>query len=328
MPKFKVGDRVRVANVSDKHAWIKHLEGASGLVKKVFKCANQDVGCYDIGLDYIINEPELELISTNTHRFKVGDKVKFVRTEYPFKKELIGQEFTIKRILPDRYTVGAYSVDRVWLVLDTELELVKPKFNINDYPGYYIMRCINKNADEIFRKYMHSIGKRWCMGQSYETTSYFDSDRKDTCFDFNKGLHSNTEDYDTCCYTILEFDDFDWSDFTMKKEFTKKDLKNGDVIKRRCGSVEIVCIDTGTIITKNGWNDLKDINDDLTYKPDTDWDGNDIVAVRRPNEPMHCNFDAFDRKYGTLVYERKEVEEMTLEEVCKALGKDIKIVKK
>jgi hypothetical protein len=51
------------------------------------------------------------------------------------------------------------------------------------------------------------------------------------------------------------------------------------------------------------------------------------MAVRRPCTKGDCCFNAFEHNYGTLVYERKEVEEMTLEEVCKALGKEIKIVK-
>jgi hypothetical protein len=59
-------------------------------------------------------------------------------------------------------------------------------------------------------------------------------------------------------------------------------------------------------------------------------DSDDIMEVRRARVGNHCTFNAFDKFYAAnteLVYERKEVEEMTLEEVCKALGKEIKIVK-
>ena len=115
----------------------------------------------------------------------------------------------------------------------------------------------------------------------------------------------------------------------MNKKFTKADLKSGDVVLRRNGVVEIVCRETDSLVSKNGFSYLSEVNEDLTYsygfKPDLDWD---IIAVRRPRNPQECQFKAFDKRYGELVYERKETEEMTLEEVCKALGKEIKIVKK
>jgi hypothetical protein len=79
------------------------------------------------------------------------------------------------------------------------------------------------------------------------------------------------------------------------------------------------------IITRNCWSDLSGYKTDLTSSY-----GNkeyDIIAVRRPKVKGDCQFCAFDHNWGTLVYERKEVEEMTLEEVCRLLGKEIKIVK-
>lgn len=120
---------------------------------------------------------------------------------------------------------------------------------------------------------------------------------------------------------------FDWS-YYMKKAFTKADLKNGDVVKNRDGGVEIVCLETDTLIAQNGGFDrLSALNNDLTYGDGTFKLG-DIMAVRRPKQPHECSFRAFDEGYGELVYERSEPVEMTLEEVCEALGKDIKIVKR
>lgn len=110
----------------------------------------------------------------------------------------------------------------------------------------------------------------------------------------------------------------------MNKTFTKADLKTGDVILRRNGETEIINGELKMCITKNGWNDLDDIYTDLTSKFGQEWD---VIAVRHPKEKFECRFDAFKRNRGTLVYERKEVEEMTLEQVCKLLGKEIKIIK-
>lgn len=116
--------------------------------------------------------------------------------------------------------------------------------------------------------------------------------------------------------------------------FTKKDLKNGDVVKLRDGRVGIVLIALiaddrlNKIIFPDTSYYLSDYKDDLTCLiqfhelcPD------DIMAVRRPPYSINNFFKVFDYSNGELVYERKEVEEMTLEEVCKALGKEIKIVK-
>ena len=115
----------------------------------------------------------------------------------------------------------------------------------------------------------------------------------------------------------------------MDKNFTKSDLKNGDIILRRNGSVEIVLFDTNTLISQGGrFNYLKNISSALNDIRGCDYD---IIAVRRPKLLSDCSFNAFRRYLGELVYERKKpevvVEEMTLSEICKALGKDIKIIK-
>lgn len=201
------------------------------------------------------------------------------------------------------------------------------KFNINDYPGKYVMHVTTEEQDTIFRNYLHSVGKHWRNGDSYDTITHFDKYREYTVYHFNENTFGNLINAKLLyspAPTILKFEDFDWSDFTMKKEFTKADLKNGDVVKDRKGNIHIVCIETGTLICKNGWDDLSQVCDDLTHKL---WSSADIVAVRRPLRACDCQFSAFTECRGKLVYERKEVEEMTLEEVCKALGKEIKIVK-
>jgi ribosomal protein L37E len=177
---------------------------------------------------------------------------------------------------------------------------------------------------------MRTISNRdnpWTMDISFNRCEY----EEQTCCFFNEdmfGIDMHTK------YKYLNFDNFDWSDFMCKKEkaFTKSDLRNGDVVKKRNGDVEIVCVDTNTLIcSKCGYNSLNSYKEDLTYGGYGACLNNpyDIIKVLRPQDPSDCRFDAFEcRKCGKLVYERKEVEEMTLEEVCKALGKEIKIVKK
>ena len=322
MPKFKIGDRVIVSNVSDKRTWIKPLEGATGTVKKIFKCANPDVGCYDIGLDYIISESELEL---DGYKFKVGDKVKIVRTNKMSGSHFIGDVVTIRDLTHTSITnAPCYRVTgdagKTYLWFNDELELVKPKFDHKNYPGKYVMHVNTEEQAKIFVDYMRNI-----MGLSW-IFNCFDVHKTNTAYNFNKDYYSSISNYSEKGYTILEFEDFDWSDFTMKKEFTKKDLKNGDVVKRRDGLVEILVSDLNVFVGDHGdYAELRCINDDLTSNCNTN---RDIIAVRRINCNYGNPFQTFQHEYGTLVYERKEVEEMTLEEVCKALGKEIKIVKK
>lgn len=116
-----------------------------------------------------------------------------------------------------------------------------------------------------------------------------------------------------------------WSDF-MNNAFRKEDLRTGDIVKFGGGELGIVISDLGVIACKNGgWIDFNSVKDDLTSSFVRE--KYDIIAVRRPNEKSACAFDAFGCERGILIYERKEPEEMTLAEVCKLLGKEIKIVK-
>ena len=183
-------------------------------------------------------------------------------------------------------------------------------FNINDYLGKYAMHCKTQDEARDFHNYMKSIGRpimvspRCCCG---DNVSFF-----------NKGTWDKKEYAEDLGYTILE-----WSDF-MNNKFTKANLKTGDVIKRRNGWVEIVNLELGMLIKQTGWNNLDGVREDLT---DTIGKEYDIVEVRRPITKGDCQFLAFEHGWGTLVYERPEVEEMTLAEVCRLLGKEIKIIK-
>ena len=193
-------------------------------------------------------------------------------------------------------------------------------FDINKYKGKYVMHTVTKEQYDEFCAYLDGIGKQWAHGLTYaDTTDYYDC-REDTCINFNNGGYSDVEYYKDHGYTILEMEDF----IMPTKKFTKADLKTGDVLMERDGTVQILIKERGLLITKNGWNNLDCIEDDLTNKHHKDFD---IVAVRRPLEKCDCVFTAFNAKRGELIYERKEVEEMTLEQVCKLLGKEIKIVK-
>lgn len=252
-------------------------------------------------------------------KFKIGDKVRIVAANSLQPESLIGKCSTIIAV-----NNSCYKLDCGFWWEESDLAL--PKFDIKDYPGNYTMHCKTKDASNVFLKYLHDAGLSWRSGDSLLELDYFDTYEDKTGYDFDGEVgYGFIDGYINKNYKILNFEDFDWSDIIMEKKFTKADLKNGDVVKISDDIIGIICLDTDTIIQKVGCDRVSDLTEDLKFK----YSSNNarIVAVRRPIFSYDCKFNAFDSDLGELVYERKEVEEMTLEEVCKALGKEIKIVK-
>jgi hypothetical protein len=193
------------------------------------------------------------------------------------------------------------------------------EFNIENYPGKYVMHCKTEEEAKDFLKYLISVGRKWCTEEPYYSEdTYWFRYRENMAYEFNNGSYASVSFYKAEGYTILEWEDF------MNKTFTKADLKTGDIIKRRNGYVEIVILEHNACVSKEGFNFLHEIKNDLTSCISEKWD---VVAVKRPKDTQACSIQEFKCGRGTLVYEREEVEEMTLAQVCKLLGKNIKIVK-
>lgn len=105
-------------------------------------------------------------------------------------------------------------------------------------------------------------------------------------------------------------------------EFKKGDFKVGDIITLRNGD-RLIYEDEGEFADLSCENDnyiasIDDINDDLKYYDDYDDsydDENDIVKIERPID------------YCTMYSREEKAKEMTVEEISKALGYEVKIVK-
>ena len=110
--------------------------------------------------------------------------------------------------------------------------------------------------------------------------------------------------------------------------FTKNDFKTGDVVLYRNGEVGIAILELDFILGINGFNILRNCNNDLKNMYN---DGFDIVAVRRPKTRRDCCFIAFDRELGILMYDelRDKQQKISVEEaekmINKELGKNVKI---
>ena len=189
------------------------------------------------------------------------------------------------------------------------------KFDINNYKGKYVMHCKTEAEAKEFCHYLHSIGRRWASGTSYHEITHWDDCGEYTYYVFNNGTYISIHDVCKGNYTILE-----WSDFTT--EFTKADLKNGMIVEYNNGNRRLVLGDK--LISDKGTAFVSELNEDLILSDST-------LAINKvyKSNPWFLN-EIFDDASLTLIWERKskpEPVEMTLAEVCKALGKEIKIVK-
>lgn len=87
----------------------------------------------------------------------------------------------------------------------------KPRFNIEDYQGKYAMHCETEVKAAIFCGYMDSVGRAWFDGTSYVEDMAYDYSKNDTAYTLDDMSRGHWQGLERCGYTILEFDDFDWS---------------------------------------------------------------------------------------------------------------------
>ena len=198
-------------------------------------------------------------------------------------------------------------------------------FNIEAFAGDYAMHCKTEKEAIDFCTYLDRNDRCWRTAALYINNTMWNILKENTVYYFNEGIFGDVETAKRGNYTILE-----WSDYMNKNPsiFTKEDLKTGDVLLRRDGAVEIYNGELDMLILQEDWDDPSHIRLDLTSERTSDAD---IMAIRRPIAKSSCIFGAFEEGHerGILVYQReevKEVEEMTLKEVCKLLGKEIKII--
>lgn len=100
---------------------------------------------------------------------------------------------------------------------DTNVGTKKPKFRMEDYKGRYVMHCDTEEKAKIFCRYLHVNGCNWMNGNYYIEDIHYSLDEEKTCYEFESGLHGNLDDYKEMRFEILEFDDFDWSEYGEEK---------------------------------------------------------------------------------------------------------------
>lgn len=105
-------------------------------------------------------------------------------------------------------------------------------------------------------------------------------------------------------------------------EFTKDDLREFDIVEFRNGEKALPTKDTILRKLYVGSFSIDTWKDDLI---DRSAHGYDIMKVYRPTDNIPT--DKSKWKDLPVVYERTEIKEMTVEEISKALGYEVKVVK-
>lgn len=190
------------------------------------------------------------------------------------------------------------------------------KFDFDKYKDQkVVMHCKTEEETIDFCRVMDEAGLCWYNGRSYKERNNYDWFNEKTCYNFNKGGYSGISFYRAENFEILE-----WSDF-MNKQFSKSDLRNGDVCVQRDGIVEIAIVDLGCFLVKSGYNLIDEFNENLEYN-DSEFNIHDIVKVYRPKHPCQCCFEELSFAEGELVFDRAAIEpvDVTLEEIAKLKG--------
>ena len=188
-----------------------------------------------------------------------------------------------------------------------------------DVDNKIAVHCKTEEEAKDFCKRMHEHGMKWCTGKSYMEKTNYEEYKGETCY-IRFGMFSSYRHYNSEGYEILE-----WSDY-MNKEFTKADLEDGMVVEQRDGNMYLVL--AGEVVRKGVYNRIDGYTDDLKWEYYT---GGDIVKVYRITpESLRRIEDVFIKSNLELIWERKKLKKMTVEEMREKLeeliGEEIEIV--
>ena len=75
------------------------------------------------------------------------------------------------------------------------------------------MHCSSLAEARVFLKYLDSQGYEWNDGASYEEFNHWDRYEEYTCYCFTRGTYGPYAYFKDRDIKILEFDDFDWSEW-------------------------------------------------------------------------------------------------------------------
>lgn len=184
-----------------------------------------------------------------------------------------------------------------------------------DKTNHVAVHCKTKEEADGFCKHMHEHGLTYSSGVSYLLDTYYDVYQEATCYS-NHGDYCSYNSYKSHNYKIHE-----WGDYQGGK-FTKSDLKDFMLVKLRNGQYRLVFVSQDMLFSKGAYTSIFGYDEIMLNTYDASYDIMEVYSA--PDSfTMYLHVSPVGRK---LLYEREKIEEMTLEEVCKALGKQIKII--
>lgn len=203
------------------------------------------------------------------------------------------------------------------------------KFNKNEIvKKNTVVHCETEQEAIELLTWACSVGLTWNFGISYLEHTHYDTYTNTTCYNLNDGTFSGLCHFKNEGYNIIKFKDLkDLKD----TEMTKHHLKTGMVVEMECGHYGLVMgnaiLDLSSYQKSNGGCNLIEYHENLIHIDDTRWTINKVYAENNDLAGAGMEFYIRENKsiLGELIWKRKP-EEMTIEEVCKALGKLIKIV--
>ena len=197
-------------------------------------------------------------------------------------------------------------------------------------------RCDGKTVEEI-KKMPYIISKNWLVDEENyrkgKDNMKFKVGEKvrikyklEDIKNFKGGFVSDMKELEGKIVTIADMWDgkavveenlwtWDLRAFEKLNIVSKDDLKNGDIVTLRNGD-RLVFVGGEDFIdlsddNDNYLSDICDLEDDFTHES---YEDSDIIKIERPVE-------------YTTVFKREEAKEMTVEEISKALGYEVKVVK-
>ena len=190
-----------------------------------------------------------------------------------------------------------------------------------------VVHCGSEEKARLFIKICYKNGMEWRSGDVSNTFFYeydkiaYRCDGYSSCLSYSSIRHYCKEGYE-----VITFEEF--MEEYRKMKFTKSDLEVGMLVETKDGCKGIVCnrevADNYFIAFQSGAIDLRWFDDNLNKMSDDD---DKIMKVY--GLPLHETSidDMLNVDYRVLIWERKEVKEVTMEEIEEIYGCKIKIVK-
>lgn len=194
------------------------------------------------------------------------------------------------------------------------------EFTWKDFKNYKCgVYCKTSEEAQKFIELASKQGMKWSYSGMYETN--WDIYKEDTYY-----THEDNLMYGNICENYCGLPVFDFSDINCPIDL----IKDGMVVETADLQRYLVMTKDGKrILTNiNVWLKLDNYDKELqfhnptTYLPVPHWNINTIYKMKGNTLTDLFNENADDYE---IVWEREEIEFMTLEQVCKELGKKIKI---